>query len=49
MAKHTAQLGTLDRSGVWAETTASEVAKAAMVEKRMLMVGVVKDLVELVE
>jgi hypothetical protein len=32
-----AQLGTLDRSGVWAETTASEVAKAAMVEKRMLI------------
>jgi hypothetical protein len=37
MARHTAQLGTLDRSGVWAETTASEVAKAAMVEKRMLI------------
>jgi hypothetical protein len=33
---HTAQLGTWDRSGVWAETTTSEVAKAAMVEKRML-------------
>jgi len=32
----TAQLGTWDRSGVWAETTTSEAAAAAMVEKRML-------------
>ena len=33
----TAQLGTWDRSGVWAETTTSEVARAAMVEKRMVI------------
>jgi hypothetical protein len=33
----TAQLGTWDRSGVWAETTTSEAAAAAMVEKRMVM------------
>lgn len=33
----TAQSGTCERSGVWAETTASEVANAAMVEKRILI------------
>lgn len=34
--RRTAQSGTWDKSGTCAETTASEVAKAAMVEKRML-------------
>jgi hypothetical protein len=33
----TAQLGTLERSGVCAETTTSEIAEAAMVEKRILI------------
>jgi len=36
LGRHTAQSGTAERSGVWAETTASEVANAAMVEKRMV-------------
>jgi len=39
--RHTAHSGSDDESGVWAETKESEVANAVVVEKRILVDGVV--------